>query len=224
VRATPEAETRLSEGESSAVRSAAPLPCAPGDSPFHIKGGAYRGFLVLVNKALPGGVEALCAALPDPRLAPFIRQPFMATSRYDVLPFHPLSVTLARRLSTPVESMIRTATAMQARYDAKTVYKRIFDATQVSDIADRIGRFNRQYYDFGQFTGTLLGSNRVESRSEGIPAYIASWFAPMHGAYTEEGMRIAGAREVALISQSIEPSGRRDGYPLVTVRMELRWQ
>ena len=85
----------------------------------------------------------------------FVKQPFLATGRYaDVFPFVPLYATLARILATPVDTLVRTTTAMQARYDAKTVYKRIFETTKVEEVAKRIGRFNASYYDFGAFHGT----------------------------------------------------------------------
>src|SRR5262249_18435067 len=36
-----------------------PLPCAPGASPFRIKGLAYRGVMRAVAKLLPGGTDRL---------------------------------------------------------------------------------------------------------------------------------------------------------------------
>ena len=63
------------------------------------------------------------------------------------------------------------------------------------------------------------------SHSEGIPAYITGRGSDrMHAAYTQESMVLAGASEVAVVSQTTEPAGKREGHPLLTFRTELRWR
>src|SRR5437868_1124806 len=105
-----------------------PLPVAPGDSPFHIKGPAYRGFVTFAARVIPGGLDALVAAFDGRRLGYFVRQPFLASARYDVLPFVPIFDAAATLLGVTLDGLVRTTTAEQTRYDAKTAYKRIFDA------------------------------------------------------------------------------------------------
>src|SRR5690606_12713961 len=46
----------------------------PGESPFHVKGIAYRGHLEYVEAHVPGGVDAMKAAFPDPAVAAFFDQ------------------------------------------------------------------------------------------------------------------------------------------------------
>ncbi len=215
------AETRIETSERAGVP---PLPCAPGTSPFHIKGNPYRGLAHFLTTKLPGGLDAFCDALDDARLRDFVRQPFLATSRYDVLPFYPLSATLARVVGAPFDTFVRAATASQARYDARTAYKRIFEGTGVMDIPERIARFNGHYYDFGEFIGEVLAPDRFTIEFRSTPAYLFPWFGLMNVAYTEESARIGGAKEVNASLGAPRPVGETGGFALVTFTVDVTWR
>ena len=199
-KAAADAETRI-EPDASEVRLAAPLPCPPGKSPFRIKGMPYRGLLHLVTKALPGGLDAFCASLEDERLRAFVRQPFLATARYDILPFLPLSLALARAFGLPFDDFVRRCAEGQSRYDARTVFKAMWANATIAGIADRISRFGAQYYDFGKFTGEVPEPNMLAIVHAGVPAYVYPWYAPMHVAYTEECARMLGATDLVSSTQ-----------------------
>ncbi len=219
------AAARSEERPSGAARTAAridPLPCAPGASPFHIKGGSYRSFVIFVTRSV--GLEKFMAELDDERLRAFIRQPFLASGRYDVLPYRPLFATLARMQGTSMDTLVRTSTIAQVRYDAKTAYRMILDTQNPEDIATRMGRFNLQMYDFGAYAATLPEKNRVVLDFVGIPADLEPWFAPMHVAYAEESLRLAGARDLSVTSHAGRAAGVQAGYPLRAYRTELRWR
>jgi hypothetical protein len=200
-----------------------PLPCAPGESPFHIKGMPYRGLLRFIESAIPGGLEAFCASLPDPRLRDFLHQPFLATGRYDVLPFVPLSATLAGLLGLPADELVREAARRQCRYDAKTVFQRMFSDREPDAIAACFSRFNAQYYDFGTYRGTVVAPDRIVLEIENVPTYLFVWQGPMHLAYAEEVARISGASDAAGTLGTMRPSGRAGPHPLVASRSELVW-
>jgi serine/threonine protein kinase len=208
----------------SAVRSAAHVPCPPGKGPFHIKGMSYRGFVFLVNKLLPGGMDAFCGALDDEHLRSFVRQPFLASGRYDIFPFLPLFVALSRQLDMPFEGLVRGTAAAQARYDGRTVFKAIWNVNAPGGIAERITRFGAQYYDFGKLTGTLPEPNVLDIVHAGVPAYVYPWYAPMHVAYTEECVRFLGGIEVTSEPPQAVLAGTHEGYALVTARTQLRWK
>jgi hypothetical protein len=198
-----------------------PLPCAPGTSPFHIKGVFYKGLLHHVDSLI--GMDAFCELLPDSALRFFVRQPFVASGRYDVLPFVPLVDTLARRLGKSMEELVTIGAASQARYDSKTVYKLIFDTQHPEALADRVRRFNTQIYDFGTFGGSIPKPNHILLDFSGIPAYLRPWFGTMHVQYAVESMRIAGSSDVAIISHVTRDAGVKDGFPLLQFLTELRW-
>jgi hypothetical protein len=181
----------------------------------------------MVNKSFPGGLEGFCAALEDASVGPFLRQPFLATARYDVLPFVPMFAALARTGGGNFVDLVRIATAAQCRYDSRTAYRVIFSSDRVENIADRISRFCAQYYDFGRYTGAIPQPKRLVITHEEIPEYLYVWEGPMHVAYTEECMRIVGAKKPRMISHTTTPAGRggkKGEFPLVSIRSEFTWE
>ena len=185
---------------------------------------SYRGFTFLLTKLLPGGLDAFCEALTDDGLRQFIRQPFLASVRYDILPFLPLYATLSRLLDVPFESLVRRTTEAQARYDAQTVFKAIWTNCSIEAIAERISRFGAQYYDFGKVTGLVEAPNVLVITHEAIPSYAVPWFGPMHVAYTEECMRLRGGKDVRSLEEAPVVIGMREGFSIVTLRTEFRWR
>jgi tRNA A-37 threonylcarbamoyl transferase component Bud32 len=215
---------RAMDGSAVAAPPVAPLPCPPGSSPFHIKGMPYRGLVFVVNRLLPGGLAALCEALPDERLRTFARQPFLATARYDILPLLPLYATLARLLDMPFDGFVRTSCAAQCRYDTQTVFKSIWANATVESIADRIGRFSAQYYDFGKVSASVPEPHVLVIEHTGIPAYVHPWFRPMHESYKEELIRHLGGEDVQTVSHEAVADGVRGGMGLVRTRRAGRWR
>jgi serine/threonine protein kinase len=200
-----------------------PLPCSAGTSPFRIKGLSYRGFITLLNRVLPAGLDAFCEALPDESLRAFVRQPFLASGRYDILPMLPLYATLAELLATDMDGLVREATVAQCRYDAQTVFKAIWSNGTVESIAERIARFGARYYDFGWLSATIPEPNLLVLVHAGVPAYLRPWYEPMHVAYTEECMRIFGAESVVSTPRGTIADGKFGDFALIKTCTELRW-
>jgi serine/threonine protein kinase len=221
--AGPTEETRADlTPQPSQLRAGARLPCPAGTSPFHIKGVFYRGLVENVKATI--GLDALCDSLDDESLRTFTRQTFLASTRYDVLPFLPLSNALARAHGVSLDAFVRSSTTAQARYDSKHVYKLIFDSAKPEDVATRVGRFNSQIYDFGEYTGHIPSPNHVVVEYAFIPKYLAPWFGPMHAAYADETLRLTGAKDVTLLSHVVTDAGEAHGVPLISFRSELRWR
>jgi hypothetical protein len=187
-----------------------------------VKGNAYRGFVTLVGKVVPGGMDTLVAMLAERDLRDFVKQPFLASARYDILPLVPLCAAVARILGVQLDGFVRSTTRKQAQYDARTVYKRIFDTESIADLSERFARFNENYYDFGRYESALTAPGRLMITHAEIPAYLRPWHLPMHVAYAEAAMEIAGAKEIKVLSSVVTPAGARAGFPLITSRTELR--
>jgi serine/threonine protein kinase len=209
--------------QSSAVRPLTRLPFPPGTSPFHIKGIAYRGVMRLVERRVPGGLEALGRELDDERILPFLRQPFLASSWCDLLPMLPINVALARLLEKPVEVLGREQGAEQARYDVEQVYRRLFEAMTFDNVAVILARFERQYYDFGDGIGELIAPGHIVMRRLGAPEFVLPWFAPMHAAYAEQILRMKGATFVESTVSPPIPAGTRESLAVVDLDTHLLW-
>jgi hypothetical protein len=153
-----------------------------------------------------------------------VQQPFLASGRYDILPFLPLFTTLARLIDAPFETFVRSTAAAQARYDGQTVFKAMWSRASVENLAECVARFGAQYYDFGKFSGSVPEPNVMVIEHSDVPAYLFPWYRPMHVSYTAECMRLLGAAEVTANEPEAIPAGSRGGFPLVSTRIELRWR
>jgi serine/threonine protein kinase len=208
---------------SSAVRISTQLPCKPGASPFHIKGIAYRGIAQLIARVVPGGIDAVERELDDERVVGFLRQPFLASSWHDILPMMPINAAIARLLGTPLEVLGREQGTQQARHDAERVYRRLFDAMTLDNMAERMTRFERQYYDFGDSQAETPGPGHIVLRRLGVPDFISRWYAPMHAAYAEQILRSKGATFVESTVDAPKEAGKREGFLVVDIDTHLRW-
>jgi serine/threonine protein kinase len=209
--------------QASEVRISTQLPCPPGASPFHIKGIAYRGMVQLIERRVPGGLPGLLRELDDGRIVPFLRQPFLAASWYDILPMMPINATIARVLGKPLDVLGREQGAQQARHDVEQVYRRVFDAMTFDNVPSVLARFGRQYYDFGDCTGEQISPGHVVVLREGLPEFVVRWFAPMHAAYAEQILRMKGATFVEAIAQRPRDAGARAGVALVDLATDIFW-
>jgi hypothetical protein len=203
--------------------AAAPLPCPPGEGPFRIKGIAYRGFLLLVEQRVAGGVRAFCEALGDDALAAFVRQPFLAATRYDILPMLPLNTTLAALLGRSLAQLAREAGVAQARHDARHVYRPMVETRSLSDLSTRLPRFGMQYYDFGGYAGHDVAPGHVVLRRTGLPRYVVPWYGPMQAGYIEEIVRELGASWAEGTSRREEPAGGARGFEVCVIDTDVRF-
>lgn len=220
LRAAPEARPSSTSG----AAECPPLPRPAGTSPFLIKGNPYRGLASLVSRALRGGIDELCEAIEDPALRDFFRQPFLASSRYDVLPMRPLVTTLARLLGRPLDELIVQTTAAQARYDYRTVFRQLLGGSRLDNWHERTARFGAQYYSFGHFDGDAVAPGIVVMRHHGVPEYLAPWYAPMQAAYAEETVRVLGGANVRSELLAWEPHAPMDGLPTVVTGTKVLWE
>jgi serine/threonine protein kinase len=210
--------------QSSSVRTTTKLPCDPGASPFHVKGTAYRGVLTLVEERVPGGIESLERELDDERLAAFVRQPFLAASRYDLLPMLPINLGVARLLGRSLEALAVDQGEHQARYDIVKLYARLFAAMTFENLPTVLARFDGQYLDFGDCTGTMLEPGHLLLRRAGLPEYVLRWFAPMYSAYLAQILRQKGADLVEATPRAPQDAGMRGTFAIVDLEVDVRWR
>jgi serine/threonine protein kinase len=203
---------------------APPLPCPPGSSTFHIKGIAYRSIVRLIEQMIPRGLATIDEDMGDPRISAFVRQPFIETSRYDILPMLPLNVAIARALGKSLEGLASEQGIGQAKYDVRYVYRRVFEASTLDDIADFLNRYGVQYYEAGECVSEQMGPDHVVVRRRRLPAYVLPWYAPLHGAYGAEVLRLKGAARVEVRTRPHVEIGTRHGVAIVDLFVDLRWK
>jgi tRNA A-37 threonylcarbamoyl transferase component Bud32 len=200
------------------------LPCPPGTSTFHIKGIAYRGVVRLVERRVAGGLVALDEELADPAVSLFVRQPFLAASRYDVLPMLPINVAAARILGKPLETIAIDQGIAQARYDARYVYRRLFEEMTFDTLPAYLARFGAQYYETGECTSELVAPGHALLRRKRVPMYVVPWLLPVHVAYAEEVIRLKGGRQVESKTRPPVEGPARKGVAVVDLDVDLMWR
>jgi serine/threonine protein kinase len=200
------------------------LPCEPGSSTFHIKGVAYKSVVRFAETKLRGGLHALDAEMGDPRISAFIRQPFLASSRYDILPMLPVTVAVVRILGKSLELFAIEQGVAQARNDARYVFRRAFEDMTDETLPASLARFATQYYEAGEVTAELVAPGHVVLHHRRLPAYVVPWVAAIDGAYMEELLRLKGAPSVKAIPRPPIEAGTRKGVAVADVDTDLRWR
>ena len=199
------------------------LPCPVGQSPFRIKGMAYR--LTWESCAdVPGGAEAVIERLPSGEARAFLTQKFLAAGWYDVLPMIWLDVARADVLGLPPERSLALGTTKHARASLGGIYRSLLRLLSTSTAAAVLPRIVHTYYDFGTVTTSQDGPDGVYGVVRGVPALIAGWYMICSGAFAAEALSLGGAREVSVEWAPPKPAGRRDGFPLTDLSWRLRWR
>lgn len=169
-------------------------------------------------------MSALLDAIADVRIHAFLKTRFLASSRYDILPFMPLNVAAAKLLGKTLHGLSRDTGAAQGLFDAKGVYRSLVESRSLADLESRLPRFGSLYYDFGTFTGRLVAPGHVVVRRTGLPRFIHDWYAPMQAAYVEAIVRELGASFVEVTPRPPEPSLRRGPFELCVLDSDVKWR
>jgi hypothetical protein len=200
-----------------------PLPYAPGDGPFRIKGTVYLGHLEYVAKNVAGGIEAMNNAFRDPRLARFFRQRFLSSSWYDIVPIITSAHTCARLTGVVVAEFLRVRTIMQAKRDLGGIYRLLLKLTSPAAVVTRYATVQAQYFSFGRASARSLGPTRAAVVRSDVPAMFASWFEPVNQAFLEFALGAAGAKRVVTATHPPEPCGQTQGVDAVNLVCEVSW-
>ncbi len=198
-------------------------PFPPGQSPFRIKGMAYRGHMKYAAERLPGGVAAMLDGLDDPALRAFFEQSFLAASWYDILPLLPAGRVCARLAGTSYEEYLVARSRWQAASDMTGVYKMLIKVASTQSVALRLPKLLQRYLDFGGTVATAVEPGLVEAETRGMPRAVLAWFAPVAATYTVCALELGGAPGARVVGHPAEPDGSAHGVDLVRYRWDVCW-
>lgn len=208
-----------------ALDGSKPLPFPPGESPFRIKGVAYRGHLDYVVEHVPGGVPDMLDGFRDPALRAFFEQRFLPSTFYDILPLVVAGYVCARQCRTTFNEFVRTRSRYQAQRDIRGIYKVLLKLVSPMHVIQRLPALQAQYLDFaadGQVN--VLGDKKVELVRGALPGLLAPWLTMVNEAYVEVVLTAAGARTVLARTDAPTPDGSVHGVPTVKWRCEVTWE
>jgi hypothetical protein len=198
-------------------------PFAPGESPFHVKGGIYLGTHRYFATEVEGGLDALWSQVADPALLAFMQQKFLPSSWYDVLPVYELIRAESRATRKTVARYLKDRATYQVERDIGGVYRFLLKIVSAESIALRLPRMLTQVLDFGKHDATQVAPGRVEAQLTGYPAMLWEWYATAFQVYAERALTLAGARDATVLVRAPESDGEQEGVELIRFRMDCQW-
>ncbi len=200
-----------------------PLPCPPGESPFHIKGEFYRQLSSTIDVYDQRTHGAVRAALGRSELAGFMAEKFLSSSLYDVLPIPRVFMLLAQTLGRDVHELTRHLGKNAIEMSMKGVYESLFARLTPQNFAERFGTIIPHIYDFAPAVVTRAADGNGGSLvRDGVPLCIAEWWCVVTVPFVEVPLAANGARDIS-ISWKVEPRGARGNIPLAKVSWKLQW-
>jgi len=195
---------------------------AAAETAFHVRGSTYLGMRDYVKANIPGGMEAVAAALPDGPHREFVRQIFLPIGWYDALPIRPITEIIAKLERRSWEDSVRARAQQAAIRDLKLIHRVLLLATSPERVVERLQRAALQYFDFGEteITEAERGHSKVVLR--GVPQPLGPWFLPMLDGYAGTLITRAGGKQPEIKGRLI-PRGREHGIGLVDVHIDMSW-
>lgn len=198
-------------------------PYPHGQSPFKIKGLAYRGVVRDADERIPGGLNRIAAELGDGELREFLLQPFMASSWSDVLPMLPLVETLSRRFGQSPESYTRDRARAQAAEDLDGVYKVLLKVVSPRIVATRLPRLTASYFNWGKVEVWELEARRVRASRSQIPEPLIAWYEAVTQPYVQLALTHAGGKSARFACVESLPDAPLHGLPTRKLVFEATW-
>jgi hypothetical protein len=199
-----------------------PLPVAPGESPFHIRGLYYDRLIAYIKKA--GKLEGVLSSLDDPRVRAFAEQRFSWTGWFDVLPAVPICAAFARCISEEFESGLRRHTRMAAVEVIPSAFRLpllMSGPTALSTAIAHLGATVMDFVELGTEETTLTHSHAWH---RGVPRFVAPHTANMVVGFFHALLEMRGARSVRARYTDVEKDVGRAGFETVAIRYEFDWE
>ena len=195
----------------------------PGESPFRMKGIAYRSFLSFIEEGVPGGKAAFMERAVAPGLREFAAQPFLAASWYDVGPVVAMNAVVAEMLGKPLGPFLRARGQAHAEEDLSGVYSWLLRLATPTAVAKGLPRLSQRYFDWGETATEEVAAGHVRVVRRGVPDHLAQWLDSVSVPYIEYAMGRAGAKDLQVIvdGHAAEPA---HGQPASMRIYDIRWR
>ena len=193
------------------------LPFAPGDSPFRVKGNAYKGHLKYVEDRIEGGFETHQAALRNlhptlgPKLEEFFAQTFLASAWYDVFPLATAGVACGKHLGMPFLDFVHARTVAQAEGDIVGVHKFLLKFVSAKTVAARVPALVSQYFDFIKVAAEVPNKQLVMGTAGGVPKPLAGWYGTVIEGYLQKVLEISGVVHPRVECVGLHPFPAEEG-------------
>jgi hypothetical protein len=198
------------------------LPFPAGMGPFRQKGNGYLGDFAHLDLCVPGGTKAVLSAITDPATRAFFSQRLRAAEWYDAFPGATLHAVAARLRNVPYAEHRRQVGVYHAGA-AGSVYRTLLRVVSNENVAIWGPRVSSLYFEFGRFETRVAGPKLVVGTRKGVPAGLVQ--SVLHGSkgFTEETLRLAGAKAASFEIGDVRQEGRSHGQDLYDVSIRVAW-
>jgi hypothetical protein len=207
----------------SAILRSDELPFPAGEGPFCVKGIFHRGNIEYIERVVPGGLQAVLAAVRDPALRAFMEQPFVASSWYDIFPLVASSYPCAELCHKTLDSYLRQRAQYQAEQQGAGVYRSLLALTSPAVVAVKLPLLAAQLYKFGTTEAREIGPREVEIVRGEMPAALLPWYIPGTESYVLTALRMRGAKNPRAKTSSFRYQGKQHGLVIGSVRHVVSW-
>jgi hypothetical protein len=198
-------------------------PFAPGEGPFHVKGGSYRGHQAFINEHVPGGFAGIVAQL-DPSMQKFYDQPFLANGWYDLAPLVAMAPICGAALGISPDEYVRVRSQRQVDQDIRGVYGFLTKLVSARTLASRLPRLISLYFDFARTVARAVEDDRVVTEHHGLPRPLAPWLSAVATAYVERVLELTKAGVHQVTTSDLSSEGKAHGIELVGFDLEVRFE
>lgn len=205
------------------IPNLAAWPFPLGESPFAIKGTAYRGHIEYVERHFPGGVAGMLECFSDPELRAFFAQPFLASTSYDLMPLVLAAAPCGEKMGMSAAEFAAVRARDQAPKDLGGVYRFLLAMVPTGTVARRLPQLLTQVFNFGATTMSTTEPGHIEASIENIPEALAPWMCVIISAYGDSALRTSGARDALFTMKPGPYTGTEKGVRLVRCPVDIRY-
>ncbi|KIG18053.1 hypothetical protein DB30_01940 [Enhygromyxa salina] len=187
-----------------------------------MRGSTYLGIREHVKATLPGGMEAVCEAMPAGPHRSFVEQRFTADGWYDALTIRPLTEIIAKLEQRSWEQSLRARAQDLARREGGVLGRVRMMASSPEKVAEKLQLAALERFDFGRAEIVETARGLSKAAYHEVPQPLGAWLVACLDGHAGVLISNAGGKQPKLTSRLI-PQGRRGEMGLVDVRVDMSW-
>jgi hypothetical protein len=200
------------------------MPGPPGTSRFRVKGHGLRARMAVYDRMVPGGRQAVIAAIPDGDVRAYLSGPILAASWYDLFAHAMLDLAAADLRQMPGFESVASASGAQAEEDASGIYKLLLRVISPHMLVRKMGAISAQYFDHGTVDVQKLESHAARMTRTGIANSLYWWWSGILDGYVQTLFRIAGAKNLVSTIGPLKSEHLDDPLGIGNFDVDVRWQ
>jgi hypothetical protein len=200
----------------------APLP--PGASAFRVKGHGLRARRAVYDRLIPGGRQAVLAAIDDAKVRAYLSGPILASGWYDLFAHAELDLAAADLRKMPAWDSVASASALQAQADARGIYAVLLKVVSPHMLVRKLGAISSQYFDHGSVEVERLEDKAARLTRSGIANQLYWWWGGILDGYVSALFKLAGARNTTAYCGALKTDAPSDPLGLGSFAVDIRWE